>query len=149
MASGPLACSGVALLLVACGCAGADQFAKFTYNSLAGLMEDIKYNELRREEIITKNPEDEKARAAILTIKNVRVQSVGRNPRWNGVVVVTYEVVKGSLLLGVVYVDMVPAAKMTNLHHDDRVTIIGSAYSYEPQIESQAVGVVRLYGVIV
>lgn len=134
------------VFLLATFCSGAAD--KLTYNTLAALMQDLRYNEVRREQLVTEDPEGKSG--VLLTIRNVRVQSVGRNPQWKGVIVVTYGVLKGNLLLAAVYVDMVPAAKMADIHHDDRVSIVGYAFSYEPpSVGGSPTEVIRLYGVVV
>ena len=115
-------------------------------------MQELRYNEVRGEQIIAKNL-DAAANpdAAILTIKNVRVHSVRKDPQWKGTIVMTYEVAKGEVLFGVVYVDLLPAANMANLQHDDRVSIIGAAYSYETHTKNATLpsAAIRIYGVVV
>ena len=49
-------------------------------------MQDLRYNEVRREQLVTEDPEGKSG--VLLTIRNVRVQLVGRNPQWKGVIVV-------------------------------------------------------------
>ena len=72
-----------------------------TYDSLNALRNDIANNALKKERIIKPSNADD---APTITIKNAKVYSVVKNPRWPGVIVMIYEHLEGEALFGVVYV---------------------------------------------
>ncbi len=105
-----------------------------TYDSLSALRDDIDYNALKRDRIVKRLDMPD---LVSITIKGAKVYSVTKNPKWPGVIVMTYEKAGGELLFGVVYVssDDLKDEKtfdfIENLKKDDAVRIIGSAYAVE------------------
>jgi len=121
-----------------------------TYDSLGALRDDICYNALKRDRIIKALDAPD---IPVLTIRRANVQSVAKNPKWTGVVVMTYEQLEGRLLFGVVYVGSRDLKNpkirdfVEGLKHDDVVQIVGSAYTYENKIiDGRETEVIRFSG---
>jgi hypothetical protein len=137
---------GVIALLTAVSCTAAE---KFTYNTLADLIQDLKYNEVRRDRIVRKTDDPE---MPLVTVRSVRVQSVVMQTiaaTGKSAMVMTYQIVKNSLMFGAVYFgEILPPSKAADLHHDQLVSIVGGVFSYEPSGDNP-VDVVRILGVVV
>jgi hypothetical protein len=71
-----------------------------------------------------------------VTIKRVLVHSVRREPSGKSISVMTYQIVKNSLMFGAVYFgDLLPPARAADLHHDDLLSVVGVVFSFDPSFD--------------
>ena len=105
---------------------------------------------IKRNEIVHANLDD--PGVPVVTVENVRVYSVSKDPNdstGKSIIIMTYQIVNRSVLFAAVYLgNLQPASYAANLHHDDRVSIVGGVFAYEPRGERPAEAV-RFYGAVV
>jgi hypothetical protein len=146
MVASPIVRFGATFVLSILSCRAAEKYA---YNTLADLIQDLEYNEVRKDQIVRKSLDDPDI--PVVTVNRVRVQSVAKDPNdmtGKTVIVMTYQIVNKSVMFGVVYFgDLLPASKAARLHHDDWVSIVGAVFSFEPHGEKPA-DAVRIFGVV-
>jgi hypothetical protein len=110
-------------------------------------MSDLRYNEARREQIVHPKLDDA---SHVVTIESVLVHSVDKDPNGRGFIVMIYGGLKRPAILGAVYHgDLKPAMRFEDLRHDDRVTIIGSVFAYDPAgTNGNPAEGVRIFGLV-
>jgi hypothetical protein len=88
-----------------------------TYNSLHALMDDLHYNDVKREQILT----DDALKGCVVTVTDAAVFKVAKRKQDGKefVVVLTYEETKEKVLFGAVYVGMTDVGQAADLHHDE------------------------------
>jgi hypothetical protein len=131
------------LIVLQCGLSA----EHYDYASLDALMSDLRYNEARREQIVHPKLDDA---TPVVTIQSVLVQSVDKDANGTGFIVMTYGGLKRPIMFGAVYHgDLKPAMKLEDLRHDDRVTIIGSVFAYDPAwTNGNPAEGVRIFGLV-
>lgn len=102
------------------------------FHSLRQLGEEIRYNDVRRQEIVRKDWLSKDA--VILSVEHAQVYSVSKKPGYKGVLVTVSEFVpeENLMIIGTVYIlDSIQRERaLSQVHHGDFVTIVGSVYEY-------------------
>lgn len=122
--------------------------AHITYPSMMDLVKELKYNVVRRDQLIAKN--DTSQKRPVVTVKTLAF-SVSKRDDWNGVVIMTLEKAKdgSGVVWGRVFVDMVDYKDVSKIRNESPVTIVGFVSDYESStITSIPSDVVTFYGVV-